>query len=163
MNISLLYNKKEFKLNIKESQNRELLISINEHKYHVSAEFVTDEEILLKVNGKVYNIIVSRNSDSYDVCMGGKSIRINKKSPFQMIKNRVGMSKKVDIKTSMSGRVIELLLKEGRRVKEGQPVLVLEAMKMQNEIKSPRNGKITRIGPKEGQSVEAGAVLFTIE
>ncbi len=54
-------------------------------------------------------------------------------------------------------------MKEGDKVKEGQAVLVLEAMKMQNEIKSPQSGIITKINPTAGDSVEAGALLFSVE
>jgi biotin carboxyl carrier protein len=63
----------------------------------------------------------------------------------------------------MPGRIIKVFVEEGEEVKEGQPVLVLEAMKMQNEIKSPQSGKVTRINPKAGESVEAGALLFSVE
>jgi len=163
MNIALLCNKKEFKLDLKELQNGHIQIVIGKKKYDVSAEFVTKEEILLKIDGKVYDVVVNQNSGSYDVCMTGKSIRVDKKSPFQLIRNKVGKDKKADVKTSMPGRVVELLIKEGEEVKEEEPVLVLEAMKMQNEIKSPRAGKIKSIYSKPGESVEAGAVLFTVE
>ena len=48
-------------------------------------------------------------------------------------------------------------------VEEGQAVLILEAMKLQNEIKSPQKGRLTKIGPKAGSSVETGALLFSVE
>lgn len=163
MDISLLCCKKEFKVNLKEIQNGHIQVSINKKKHDVSVDFVAENEFLLKVNGKVYDVIVNKNSGSYDICMTGKSIRVEKKSPFQLIRNNVGKTKRADVKTSMPGRVVELLLKEGDKVKEEQPVLVLEAMKMQNEIKSPQKGKIKSIYPKPGDSVEAGAVLFTVE
>jgi biotin carboxyl carrier protein len=54
-------------------------------------------------------------------------------------------------------------VKEGDKVKEGQAVLVLEAMKMQNEIKSPQTGIITKVNPAAGDSVETGALLFSVE
>jgi biotin carboxyl carrier protein len=163
MDISLLHDKKEFKLNLKEDKNGYLWVLINKKRYHVSVEFITGEEMLLKIDSKVYDVIVSQNSNSYNICMAGKSIRLDKKSPIQVIKNHVSSVKKVDVKTSMPGRVVRLLLKEGDQVKEEEPVLVLEAMKMQNEIKSPYKGKIKSIYPKIGDSVEAGAVLFTVE
>lgn len=163
MDISFIHNKKEFKLNLKEARSGHLQISIGKKKYDVSVEFFTDEEMLLKIGSRVYDVIVNQNSNSYNICMTGKSIRIDKKSPFQTIRNSFGNTKKMDVKTSMPGRVVELLLKQGDKVKENDPVLVLEAMKMQNEIKSPRKGKIKKIYPKAGDSVEAGAVLFTVE
>jgi len=163
MELSFLCCEKEFKLFLKEIQDGHLQVSINKKKHDVSVEFVTEDEFLLKVNGKVYDVIVHQNSGSYDICMTGKAIRVEKKSPFQLIRNNVAQAKGADVKTSMPGRVVELLLKEGDEVKEEEPVLVLEAMKMQNEIKSPQNGKIKNIFPKPGDSVEAGAVLFTVE
>jgi len=72
-------------------------------------------------------------------------------------------AKKRDIKTSMPGRVVKVLVREGEKVKEGQAILVLEAMKMHNEIKSPQSGIITRINPKVGDSVEAGTLLYSVE
>jgi len=163
MDISFIHNKKEFKLNLKEARNGHLRISVGKKKYDVSVEFFTDEEMLLKIGSRVYDVIVNQNSNSYNICMTGKSIRVDKKAPFQTIRNSIGNTRKMDVKTSMPGRVVELLLKQGDKVKENDPVLVLEAMKMQNEIKSPRKGKIKKIYPKTGDSVEAGAVLFTVE
>jgi biotin carboxyl carrier protein len=62
----------------------------------------------------------------------------------------------------MPGRIVKVLLKEGDEVCEGQAVMILEAMKMQNEIKSPQSGHIGKIGPQTGDSVETGALLFTV-
>jgi len=163
MDISFVYNKKEFKLNLKEAQSGHLQITVNKKKYDVSVEFFSGEEMLLKIGSRVYDVIVNQNSNSYNVCMKGKSIKVDKASPFQTIRNSFGSTRRMDVKTSMPGRVVELLLREGDNVKEGSPVLVLEAMKMQNEIKSPRKGRIKSIYPKAGDSVEAGAVLFSVE
>ena len=58
---------------------------------------------------------------------------------------------------------MKVLLKEGDEVEAEQAVLILEAMKMQNEIKSPNGGKIIKIAPKPGDSVEAGALPFSVE
>ncbi len=63
----------------------------------------------------------------------------------------------------MPGKIVKVLAKEGDKVKEGQPILVLEAMKMQNEIKSPQSGTVINISPKDGDSVETGALLFSVE
>ena len=63
----------------------------------------------------------------------------------------------------MPGKIIKVLVQEGESVQEGQAVLILEAMKMQNEIKSPQSGQIVRIVPREGESVETGALLFSVD
>jgi len=78
---------------------------------------------------------------------------------------RGGASRRADgkIKPPMPGKVVELKVKEGDSVTEGQVVLVLEAMKMQNDIKSPVAGTVTRINAGAGQNVEQSTVMLEIE
>jgi biotin carboxyl carrier protein len=63
----------------------------------------------------------------------------------------------------MPGRIVKIMAEEGQQVETGQAVLVLEAMKMQNEIKSPQSGKIIALNVAAGNYVEAGAALFSVE
>ena len=62
----------------------------------------------------------------------------------------------------MPGKVVRLLVKAGDTVETGQGLLVVEAMKMQNEIRSPKSGKVERILVAEGQAVNAGEVLCVV-
>jgi biotin carboxyl carrier protein len=63
----------------------------------------------------------------------------------------------------MPGKVIRLLVKVGDEVEAGQGLIVVEAMKMQNEILSPKKGKVERLQAKEGQAVNAGDVLAWVD
>jgi len=67
------------------------------------------------------------------------------------------------ITAPMPGKVVRLLVKQGDLVEAGQGLLVVEAMKMQNEIRSPKSGKIEKLFAKEGQPVNAGEVLLWVE
>jgi biotin carboxyl carrier protein len=62
----------------------------------------------------------------------------------------------------MPGKVVRLLVKAGEHVEAGQGLLVVEAMKMQNEIRSPKSGTVERILAQEGQPVNAGEVLCVV-
>jgi biotin carboxyl carrier protein len=62
----------------------------------------------------------------------------------------------------MPGKVIRILVQEGEIVETGQGLLVVEAMKMQNEIRSPKGGTVERLHVKEGQPVNAGEVLCIV-
>jgi biotin carboxyl carrier protein len=64
---------------------------------------------------------------------------------------------------AMPGKIVRVLVKTGDAVVAGQGVLVIEAMKMQNELKAPRDGRVTAIEVREHDSVNAGAKLLTIE
>jgi biotin carboxyl carrier protein len=67
------------------------------------------------------------------------------------------------ISAPMPGKVVRILAPLGATVETGQPVLVIEAMKMQNELKSPRTGRVKRLAVSEGAAVEAGQVLAEVE
>ena len=63
----------------------------------------------------------------------------------------------------MPGRVVRLLVEEGQDVEARQGVVVVEAMKMENELRSPKKGRIKSVGVAAGASVEAGRVLMVVE
>lgn len=73
-----------------------------------------------------------------------------------------GSEGRQNIAAPMPGKVIRVLVASGSEVEAGQGLFVVEAMKMQNEIKSPKQGKVERISAKEGQTVNAGEVLAVI-
>ena len=66
------------------------------------------------------------------------------------------------VKSVMPGVVVKLLVKEGDSVEKGQPLLILEAMKMQNEIAAPSNGTVKSLHVKEKEAVASGAKLVTL-
>ena len=63
----------------------------------------------------------------------------------------------------MPGKIIRVLVQIGEKVDAGQGLLVVEAMKMQNEIRSPKSGTVERLLVKEGQPVNAGEILAWID
>jgi len=163
MDFSFWIDDKEFRLNLEEKTENDILVSLGKRKYHVSVEFLSSDEILLNIDGKIYDIIINSNSLYHSVCVNGKFFRVERKSALRILEGKVEKPKKQDIRTSMPGRVVKLFVEEGSKVKEGQPILVLEAMKMQNEIKSPQSGIIIKINPKAGDSVETGSLLFSVD
>ena len=63
----------------------------------------------------------------------------------------------------MPGKVVRVLAREGENVQAGQGIIVIEAMKMQNEIKSPKAGTLQKVLAREGANVNPGEVLAVIE
>jgi biotin carboxyl carrier protein len=163
MDFSFWLNNREYRLNVEEKVGNEIAISLGKKQYRVSVEFISGDEILLNIEGRIHNVIVNSNKLFYSVYVNGRFFKIEKKSASQILGKKGAKLQKRDIKTSMPGRIVKVFMKEGDKVKEGQAVLVLEAMKMQNEIKSPQSGIITKINPTSGDSVEAGALLFSVE
>jgi biotin carboxyl carrier protein len=66
------------------------------------------------------------------------------------------------VRSPMPGKVVKVLVAVGDQVKSGAPVVVVEAMKMENELRAPRDGAVKDVAVKEGQAVEAGQPLVTL-
>ncbi len=76
---------------------------------------------------------------------------------------RMAAAGPVEIRAQMPGRIIKLLVTAGATVQTGQGLLVVEAMKMQNEMKSPKDGVVSHIRAQEGATVAAGETMMVIE
>jgi biotin carboxyl carrier protein len=163
MNVSFWLDDKEFRLHLFPTKKNDIQVSLGKNTYRVCVEFLSRDEILLNIDGKIHNVIVSSNTTSYTVYVNGRRFQIEKKSALQILGPKTGKQRKANVSTSMPGRIVKILMQEGEEVAEGQAVLILEAMKMQNEIKSPQSGQLSKICPKAGDSVETGALLFTVE
>ena len=66
------------------------------------------------------------------------------------------------VKAPLQGTILAVNINAGDMIKKGQVVMVLEAMKMENEIMAPRDGKVTAVSAAKGAAVEAGAALYTL-
>jgi biotin carboxyl carrier protein len=163
MSYSFWLGQKEFKVSLEETGRSVFRIAVDEKLFDVSVEFIGQDELLLNVDGKIFNVTINSNTLSHSVFVKGRLFRVEKRSAVKMLREEKARLKKKDIKITMPGRVVQVLAAEGEEVHEGQAVLVLEAMKMQNEIKSPQVGRITRINFRAGDYVEAGSVLFSVE
>ncbi len=74
-----------------------------------------------------------------------------------------GMGGDTVLKSGMPGKIIEIFVKVGDEVKAGRPLVIMEAMKMENEMRAASDVKIKEICVKQGDSVESGAVLIKFE
>ncbi|MGE0634170.1 MAG: acetyl-CoA carboxylase biotin carboxyl carrier protein subunit [Pseudobdellovibrionaceae bacterium] len=81
----------------------------------------------------------------------------------QSLKSGGGMDADRQLKSGMPGKIIEIFVKPGDVVKANKPLLIMEAMKMENEMRSPTEVKIKEICVKQGDSVESGTVLIKFD
>jgi biotin carboxyl carrier protein len=164
MELILFLEGKEFTLKFVEKQNNEMEVLINDEKHNIRVEEIGPNEFLLNLNGKVHNVIIYPSRNTYSVYVNGHSYCIEKKSATKFLEEKRNLvQKKEEVKASMSGRIVKILAHEGDEVAEGQGILILEAMKMENEIKSPKKGRLTKVAISEGSSVEVGNLLFVVE
>jgi biotin carboxyl carrier protein len=100
-----------------------------------------------------------------EIVIDGYRFRYEIEDPRQWKRSQgsAGIRGKISIAAPMPGRIVRILAEAGELVVAGQGIVVIEAMKMQNELKAPRDGRVTAIGVKEDDRVNAGAILATIE
>ena len=96
------------------------------------------------------NEVLVSNSEVYKVYRGFKPSGLNKGGAGALV-------------TQMPGKIVKIMKKEGDKVSKGETVLILEAMKMENEIKSGADGTVKSVNVKEGQALEAGFLMVEIE
>ena len=133
---------------------------------------------VVKVDGIEYSVDVEKLGDGrYKVRIGDKTAEVVVERRREVVRRTVEktevkeVKKTVDVKRDLGnvvtamlpGTIVKILVEVGEHVKAGQALLILEAMKMENEVVSPRDGKVKEIKVKEGARVETGDVLIVIE
>ena len=117
------------------------------------------------IDGRSYEARAEPGDDCAWITIRGHRFRVAIKDPRRW--SRTGVSApsadRENVIASMPGKIVRLLVKPGESVAAGQGILVVEAMKMQNEMKTRRAGTVVAVGVREGETVAAGAVLVTIE
>ena len=117
------------------------------------------------VDGESFEVQVEGNSSQLRVLIGGKEYLASLENPRELKKNRASAAQiegRQNVVAPMAGKIIRSLVKAGDEVQSGQGLLIVEAMKMQNEIRSPKAGKIERVTVVEGQTVNPGEIVAVI-
>jgi glutaconyl-CoA/methylmalonyl-CoA decarboxylase subunit gamma len=168
-NIKKLYalsseNRKfSFSLPLKET------IRIGKRNYEVKLK--SDEKYgtyILWKNRKFPVEIVRSRQNMYEILFNDISYTFTVETPFSLQRMKVlnskkGKAEKEFIKAPMPGKIIDVLVREGATVLRGEPVVILEAMKMQNEILSPVNGVVVNVSAKANTNVMKDDLLVEIK
>jgi biotin carboxyl carrier protein len=156
-------DKQEFKI---DRQNNDLLVNDN----HIDADIRQLNDVLYHVinnNGSYNAEVVSfdRDSKTAEIKVNNSIYTVIAKDQFDVLLDKMGLSslnvvKISDIKAPMPGLVLKVLVAEGDEIKKGDSLFVLEAMKMENIIKSPADVTVKAIKIKPGDKVEKGQILI---
>ena len=121
----------------------------------------------VKVNGTEYEVELDMEGSVWKATVNGQTFEIEVPDVEAVAKPRRsgGRNKKKSgtVSANIPGKVVTVEVTEGQRVEEGQVILILEAMKMQNEIQAPVTGTVTTVHCSEGEAIEANVPLVVIE
>lgn len=150
---------------------------ISETKASIDGNLVNFELInlngktkLLRIDDVFYEICNSKiDSEKYSLFINGYNFTTTVRTELQeratelIDKAKSSSSKKTSIRAPMPGMILKLKKNPGDNISAGESVLILEAMKMENDVKAPTSGKITEVAVTEGIAVDKGDLLFAIE
>lgn len=131
----------------------------------IDAVLARRDVLSIIIAGKAYEIKRERTTTDMHLWVGPRRYDVQLRDPRSWRGRAIADEGKGPRKliAPMPGKVVRVLLKEESQVEAGQGVVVVEAMKMQNEIKSPKNGVVRKIVAPEGAAVNAGDVLAVVE
>jgi len=170
MNINVVINNTEHIVEVTQIENNKYRCFVDKKEIIGDLSLIKNNNNVsvysLLVDGKSYDIIFYREKDSATVCVNGYNYSVKIKSPLNHVKNK---EKKLhedreifQISATIPGKIVAVKVENGAIVKKGQPLIVIEAMKMENELKSPADGKVTNVYVKAGDKVENNALLVEI-
>jgi biotin carboxyl carrier protein len=148
-------------------------MSLDGKSFDVDAQLMKSHIVSALIDNHSYDVDVEpASSDPLDgrmaVRVRGRVVRLEmlderRKKMLEAQSTRLDQAGACAVSSPMPGKVIKVLVDEGDDVSQGQGVIVIEAMKMENELKAPKAGKVVAIKVREGNAVDSGAVMVVIE
>jgi len=121
----------------------------------------------LIVDNRSFEVDVDITEDEYRVLVDGRSYHVElvdeRRVRLGGAQPGIQLEGRQQVLVPMPGKVIAVLVGEGDRVEKGQGLVIVEAMKMENEVRSPIAGEVKQIRVKAGDALEAGALLMVVE
>jgi biotin carboxyl carrier protein len=158
-------NDKDFEIEIVDEHH----IRIGERLLAVDFETVSGQPVFsLILDGKSYESFVYQGDEDWEVLLRGRQFQVKVQDEREKrLKTAAGggvaEGGEFHLKAPMPGLIVAIPVAEGQEIKKGQVLLILESMKMQNELKAPRDGVVDRIRVKAGESVEQKQTLLSVQ
>lgn len=149
-----------------EASSASTLVSFTTGDQSVSVEVSQPEpgRYHLRLGNTVFRCDRDRLADGTEsIVVNGRRIAATARDPRRRRREHPDDHGAVRLTSPMPGRVVACLVEPGANVERGAGIIIVEAMKMQNEINAPRAGRVTEIRATPGQTVDAGEVLATLE
>lgn len=138
-------------------------VRVGERQFEFDARTLSSVELSALVDTQSHDVVVEKTTDGFAVILRGDRFDVELKDAVQgAALGRAAHSGPTKLTAPMPGKIVKVLVAEGEAVDGGRGVLVMEAMKMENELKAPRAGTVQEIRVREGQAVEMGALLLIL-
>ncbi|GJM41031.1 MAG: acetyl-CoA carboxylase biotin carboxyl carrier protein subunit [Ardenticatenaceae bacterium] len=157
-------NDEEFIIEIE--QNNQIVV--NGERYDIDFQHLPEADVLsLLLDHQSFEAVVEARDDVWDVLTKGElyTVKVQDERAYRLAKARgvIGeVTGEAQIKSPMPGLIVAVPVNEGQQVEKGDKIIILESMKMENELRAPKAGIVARIHAEPGASVEKDQVLAVI-
>lgn len=156
----------EHEVDIEELAANSYRVRVGPHEVEVESRKIGPASFSVLVGDRSFDLEVSRDGEQVLVVSRGGLWRITLEDRTRRAtaaRARPQASGRAELKALMPGRVVQVLVAPGDEVDGEQGVLIVEAMKMENELKTPKAGKILEVNVTVGRTVEKGDILIVVE
>jgi len=147
--------------------NGRYALQIDGQRHEVDALSLPHGAVSLIADGRSYNLEFEKHGDEVAVSVRGHTVRLDVADERRLRLRAAAGAFEVEgrqtIQAPMPGKVVKVLVAVGDAVTQGQGLVVVEAMKMENELKSPKAGTVVEVLAREGAAVESGAKLVVVD
>ncbi len=141
------------------------LVSVDGRPLPIDVKATGPNTLHLLVEGRGFDVGLARQPTGYQVDLPSRSwlVQLAPASSGRTPPTRKAGTSPLRVTAPMPGRVVRVMVTPGERVAAGAGLIVVEAMKMENELRAPRAGRVQQLDVQEGQTVEVGTLLVVLE
>jgi biotin carboxyl carrier protein len=168
MKLQATISEKNYQVTVEE-RGDQTIATVDGREYLLNVRESNSGDLLILEGSEIYHCLVAENlkrRQTFEVQVGPDSYEISIVDPKRLRSGQAASGHNhgaARITAPMPGKVVRLLVAEGAEIEAGAGVVVVEAMKMQNEMKAPKSGKVLSLNASPGATVNAGDVLAIIE
>ncbi|MDF3047356.1 MAG: Acetyl-CoA carboxylase, biotin carboxylase [Candidatus Midichloriaceae bacterium] len=144
-------------------------VNFGNRRFYITSYWMLGSKLFdCNVNGRDYSLQLESRANGYAITFRGRTVHSSFFSPraaelIKFVKTRSSDSDVTELAVNISGRVVDIKVNPGDQVTKGQPLVILEAMKMENILTSPRDGIVEKILHKIGDNVSTGEVIMNFQ
>ena len=142
-------------------------LTAGERSYNATWKSIKENYVELDIDGDISDVYMAKNAQGkINVNLNGFHFQLNDPSSLPQMDFYESIHQgdaENHLKSPMPGKLIKVMVNTGEEIKKGQTLLIVEAMKMENNILAPRNGQVEEIFTKEGDAVDSSKVLLSLK
>jgi biotin carboxyl carrier protein len=165
MELQLNIDQKIHKVEI-DLKDGKYLVKLGDKQHQVDSQRISENCLSLLVDGKAYTIFIADDKTKRYISVQGEQFCVEEAKAETQTRSMADASTLRGIPTissPMPGKIVKILVREKEKVRKNQSLVIVEAMKMENEIRSPNAGIVKKINFKEGDLVDAAEPIVELE